>query len=95
MPVYLVADIAVTDPETYEAYKLLSPGAVAAYGGRFVVRGGNPQPVEGDWPATRIVIVEFPDRETAHRFWDGPEYAHARKVREGAAIVRSVLVDGA
>jgi len=95
MAVYLIADVDVTDEAVYEEYKKLSGPALAQYGGRFVVRGGNPEEVEGEWPTRRIVVCEFPDRETAHRFWDSPEYRKARAVRAPVSIFRSVLVDGA
>lgn len=95
MTAYIIADVDVTDEAVYEEYKKLSGPALAANHGRFLVRGGNPQPVEGEWPTTRIVVLEFADAAAARRFWDSPEYRKAREVRAGAANFRSVLVEGA
>jgi uncharacterized protein (DUF1330 family) len=95
MTAYIIADVDVTDEAVYEEYKTLSGPALAQYGGRFVVRGGNPAPVEGGWETKRIVVCEFPDREAAMRFWDSPEYRKARAVRGPVSVFRSVLVDGA
>lgn len=94
MTAYIIADVEVTDEAVYEEYKKLSGPALAQYGGTFVVRGGNPQPVEGDWETKRIVVCAFPDRESAMRFWDSPEYRKARAVRAPVSIFRSVLVEG-
>ena len=94
MPAYLIVETDITDPEQYEQYKAASPGAVAAGGGRFVVRGGETAVLEGDWQPTRVVVVEFPDLEAAKRFYDSPEYQAAKKLREGAATLNMVAVQG-
>ncbi|MFV0526820.1 MAG: DUF1330 domain-containing protein [Acidimicrobiales bacterium] len=94
MTAYCVVRVHVTDPERYEDYKKLSPGAVAAYGGKFLVRGGATETVEGEDESRRVVIVEFPDLEAARAFASSPEYGEAREVRSGAADVQMVLVDG-
>ena len=94
MPAYVVIETDIHDPEQYEKYKAASPGAVAAGGGRFVVRGGETAVLEGDWNPSRIVILEFPDLETAKRWYDSPEYQEAKALREGAANLRMVAVEG-
>ena len=94
MPAYLVARINVTDPEKYEGYKALSPGAIAAYGGRFLARGGETAVLEGEAEDRRVVIVEFPSMEQARTFYDSPEYLEARAARAGAAEGQFLLVDG-
>lgn len=94
MAAYVLFDIEVTDPARYEAYKKLAPPAIAKYGGRYLVRGGAPQQVEGDWRPTRIVVLEFPDAATARRFYDSAEYRAARAERAGAAQMNAVLVEG-
>ncbi len=94
MPAYLIVDCEVTDAERYEAYKLLAPPAIAKYGGRYLVRGGEMTPMEGDWRPSRVVVLEFPDVETAKRFYVSPEYAAARAQRAGAARMNIVLVPG-
>lgn len=95
MPAYIIADVDVTDEEVYEEYKQLSGPALAQYGGKFLVRGGDPEPVEGGWTTKRIVVCEFPDAEAAKRFWDSPEYRKARAARAPVSTFRSVLVKGA
>lgn len=94
MPAYVIVETDISDPERYERYKEASPGAVHAGGGRFVVRGGELAVLEGDWEPTRLVILEFPDLESAKRWYDSPEYAEARQLRVGAASLRMVAVQG-
>lgn len=93
MPAFVIASVNVTDPEKYKDYMALSPGAIAAHGGKFVVRGGNPEILEGDWPRPRVVVVEFPSREAAKTFYDSVEYTEARKQRVGAAEFSMIVVD--
>jgi uncharacterized protein (DUF1330 family) len=94
MPAYVIVETDVHDPEQYEHYKAASPGAVHAGGGRFVVRGGELAVLEGDWSPKRLVILEFPDLEAARRWYDSPEYEEAKRLREGAANLRMVVVQG-
>jgi len=94
MPAYLIVETDITDPELYEQYKAASPGAIEAGGGRFVVRGGEMAVLEGDWQPKRLVVVEFPDLEAAKRFYDSPEYQAAKALREGAAHLNMVAVEG-
>ena len=94
MPAYLIVETDINDPEQYELYKAASPGAIAAHGGRFVVRGGETAVLEGDWSPKRLVVVEFDDLEAAKRFYDSPEYQAAKKLREGAASLNMVAVEG-
>ena len=94
MPAYLLVDCEVTDPARYENYKKLAPPAIAKYGGRYLVRGGATREMEGDWHPKRLVVREFPDAETAARFYDSPEYRAARAERAGAAKMNIILVEG-
>jgi uncharacterized protein (DUF1330 family) len=95
MPAYMIADIDVTDAAKYEGYKALSPGAVAAYGGKFVSRGSAVGVLEGNWRPGRIVIVEFPSLDAAKSFYNSPEYAKARAARAGATgHFNSIVVEG-
>ena len=94
MPAYVIARINVTDPEKYEGYKALSPGAIAAYGGKFLARGGEVAVLEGEPEDRRVVIVEFPSVEQAKVFYDSPEYIEARAARAGAAQGQFLLVEG-
>jgi uncharacterized protein (DUF1330 family) len=94
MPAYVIVETDIHDPEQYERYKAASPGAVAAGGGRFVVRGGELAVLEGDWAPSRLVVLEFEDLEAAKRWYDSPEYQDAKRLRESAAHLRMVAVQG-
>ena len=92
MTVYVLADIDVHDPERYEDYKVLAGHAVQQYGGRYAVRGGTVEVLEGEWPTGRFVVLEFPDAEAARRWYESPEYTAARTVRQEASDARFLLV---
>lgn len=94
MAAYLVADIDVTDPAQFEEYKKLAPGAIAKYGGRYLIRGGAYEALEGDWKPQRLTIVEFDSMEKAKAFYTSPEYQAAIKVRAGSAKFKALLVQG-
>ena len=94
MPAYVIAETDVTDPERYEQYKATSPTAIAAGGGRFLVRGGELVVLEGDWQPTRLVVLEFDDLAAAKRWYESEVYLEAKKLREGAGHVRVVAVQG-
>jgi len=94
VPAYIIVETDIHDPEQYERYKQASPGAVAAGGGRFVVRGGELAVLEGDWRPKRLVMLEFEDLEAAKRFYASPEYQEAKRLREGAANLNMVAVEG-
>ncbi|MGH8869739.1 MAG: DUF1330 domain-containing protein [Actinomycetes bacterium] len=92
---YVICDIEVTDPQAYEGYKDLAGPAVAHYGGRYLVRGGASEVLEGERTPHRTVVLEFDDLETARRWYHSPEYAAARELRARAATSSLVLVEGA
>ena len=95
MPAYVIADVKVSDPEQYKQYMALSPGAIAAAGGRFIVRGGTHARLEGDWHPNRLVVIEFPSYEAARAFYDSEKYREARDKRAGATeFFNMVVVDG-
>ena len=94
MPAYVVIETDIHVPEQYERYKAASPAAVAAGGGRFVVRGGETAVLEGDWNPSRIVILEFPDLETAKTWYASEGYKEVKKLRDGAARLNMVAVAG-
>ena len=94
MPAYVIVETDIHDPEQYEQYKAASPAAVAGGGGRFIVRGGELAVLEGDWAPTRLVVLEFDDLEAVKRWYDSPAYQDAKKLREGAAHLRMVAVQG-
>jgi uncharacterized protein (DUF1330 family) len=94
MPAYVIVETDITDPEQYEQYKAASPGTVAAGGGRFLVRGGELAVLEGDWAPKRLVVVEFEDLEAAKRWYESAGYQEAKQLREGAASLRIIAVEG-
>jgi uncharacterized protein (DUF1330 family) len=94
MPAYVVVEIEVEDPVRYERYKQLAASSVAAHGGRYVVRGGPVETLEGDWRPPRFVILEFPSSERARAWWASPEYAEAKALRQAIARSQMILVEG-
>jgi uncharacterized protein (DUF1330 family) len=94
MPAYIIVETDIHDPAQYERYKAASPGAVAAGGGTFIVRGGELAVLEGDWHPSRLVVLEFPNLEAAKRWYESETYQDAKKLREGAARLRMVAVEG-
>ncbi|WP_270938665.1 DUF1330 domain-containing protein [Falsiroseomonas oryzae] len=94
MPAYFVVDIEVTDPDAFERYRADVPPVIAKFGGRYLVRGGELQPLEGDFGLHRLVVLEFPSVEAARRFYDSPEYAPLLQLRLASTRSRVVLADG-
>jgi uncharacterized protein (DUF1330 family) len=94
MPAYVIVETDIHDAEQYESYKQASPGAVAAGGGRFLVRGGELAVLEGEWRPKRLVVLEFENLDAAKRFYASPAYQEAKRLREGAASLNMVAVEG-
>ena len=94
MAAYLVVDIDVTDPAQFEEYKKLAPAAIAKYGGRYIIRGGAYEVIEGNWKPQRVTVVEFDSMEKGKAFYNSPEYQKAVKARAGAANMKMLLVQG-
>lgn len=91
---YLIGRIRVTDPDAYRGYVTRTPAAVAAQGGRFIVRGGEVATLEGPDEDRRIVIIEFPSRDALDAFWNSDAYAEAKTFRLDAAEVEAIAVAG-
>ncbi len=94
MPAYIIVDVKITSPQLYEEYKKLTPASVAAYRGKFIVRGGATETLEGDWQPGRFVMLEFPTAELARQWWHSPEYAPAKNIRQRAASTKMILAEG-
>ena len=94
MPAYVVVEVEVLDKERYETYKQMVPASLAAYGGRFIVRGGAAETLEGDWSPKRLVILEFPSVGQAKAWWGSTEYAGAKELRQATARTRMIVVEG-
>jgi len=94
MPAYIVAEIDVTNPAGYESYRPLAGASVAQYGGKFLVRGGKAELIEGSQEPARIVVIEFADTAAAKRWYGSPEYQEALKIRLANSAGRVLLVEG-
>ena len=95
MPAYFIVDNEVTDPAGFEEYRTQVPGTVEKYGGKFLVRGGQTEYLEGDWRPKRIVVVEFESLDKARAFHQSPEYAEAMKIRQRTSVSSVLIVQGA
>jgi uncharacterized protein (DUF1330 family) len=95
MSAYVIVDIVVNDASRYEEYKQMASASVAQYGGRYIVRGGRAQRLEGDQEPNRVVVLEFPEYEQAVAWWESAEYAPGKALRQAIATTRMVVVDGA
>lgn len=94
MSAYVIAMVNITDPEKYSKYSAKATIASQEHGGTFVVRGGNPETLEGALPYQRVVVNQFESREQAVKFYNSMSYQDAKKEREGAADFNMVVVDG-
>lgn len=94
MPAYVVVQVQVHDPIAYEEYKKDVPATLALYDGKFIVRGGKVQTLEGTWKPERFVILEFPSAERAREWWASPEYQKIAGIRYRNATSQMILVEG-
>ena len=94
MAAYVIGDIEVTDPAIYEDYRKQVAATVDKYGGRFAVRGGKVEPLEGGWTPKRAVLLEFPSFEQALKWYRSPEYAPLIKLRQKGSRGKLILVEG-
>jgi uncharacterized protein (DUF1330 family) len=94
VPAYVVTEIEVIDKDRYEAYKQMVAPSIAAYGGKFLVRGGATETLEGTWSPQRFVIVEFASRAQAKAWWGSPQYAEAKALRQATARTQMIVAEG-
>ena len=94
MPAYVIAEVEVEDPERYEEYRKRVPAIIAAYGGRYIARGGRTEVLEGPWSPKRLVIVEFPSLERAQAWWNSPEYAPVKALRQSCSRAKMIVLEG-
>jgi uncharacterized protein (DUF1330 family) len=95
MTAYVIADIDIHDQDAYREYSALVPDTLRPYGGRFLVRGGAFETLEGDWRPRRVVVLEFPSADHARRWYGSQEYAAPMAMRHRASTGKLVLVEGA
>jgi uncharacterized protein (DUF1330 family) len=91
---YVVYQGEVTDPARYDEYKTKAAASIVAAGGRYLVRGGNIEVLEGEAPAGRTVVIEFPTMQAALDWYRSDEYTEIRKMRVGAARAHMYVVEG-
>ncbi len=94
MAAYFIVDLNVKNPQAYEGYKQAAAASIAQYGGKYLVRGGKHEVLEGKWRPTRLVLLEFPSLEAAKRWYTSPEYAKVKPIRLQNADGDLVLVEG-
>ncbi|MGA7614434.1 MAG: DUF1330 domain-containing protein [Thermoanaerobaculia bacterium] len=94
MPAFVLVQIDVHDPETYDRYKSMTAPSLVPFDGRFVVRGGKVETLEGSWSPRRLVILEFPTSDAARAWWSSPGYAEAKKLRQASASTEMILIEG-
>jgi uncharacterized protein (DUF1330 family) len=95
MPAYLIADVEVHDPDVYSEYRHQVLPLVQKHGGKFVVRGGKHEVLEGEWQPARLVVIEFPDMAALQAWYRSPEYTVLIKLRQGVSRGSLVAVEGA
>ena len=95
MPAYIIVEIEVLDPTGYEEYKKLAGATVEKHGGKYIMRGGKTEVLEGDWTPKRIVVLEFPTMERAKEWLNCEDYREPRKMRHRTAKTKMIVVEGA
>jgi len=94
MCAYVIVEIDIVDPAGYEEYKQLASATVEKYGGKYVVRGGAAETLEGDWNPKRIVVLQFDSIQRAKEWLNCDEYREPRKMRHRTARTRMIVVEG-
>ena len=94
MAAYVIADIEITDMATYDKYRAGVPGSIAAFGGRFLVRGAEGEVAEGTWAPKRVVVLEFENMERAKAWYNSPEYTELKKIRQSASTGNAIFAEG-
>ena len=94
MTAYIIADVTVTDAEKMANYRAWSTKAMQEHGAQVLVRGGAFEVLEGPWTPSRLVLLAFESMDKAKAFYNSQTYTHARSLREGAGVMRMVVVEG-
>ena len=94
MPAYVIVEIDIVDPAGYEEYKKLAGATVERYGGKYIVRGGAVETLEGNWKPKRIVVLQFDSMQRAKEWLNCDDYREPRKMRHRTARTRMVVVEG-
>ncbi|PKB83887.1 MAG: D-fructose-6-phosphate amidotransferase [SAR202 cluster bacterium Io17-Chloro-G9] len=94
MSAYMIVDIEVTDQNNYDDYRSQVPALVEKYGGKYLVRGGQFEVLEGGWTVNRLVVLEFPSAQKAREFYDSDDYRPLKELRLNSTNSNLVLVEG-
>lgn len=94
MAAYALVNVEITDTAGFAEYRKLVPASIAAFGGRFLTRGGAMEVLEGEWAPKRLVILEFPDIATIKAWYQSPEYQQLLEIRKRTATSDFVIIDG-
>jgi uncharacterized protein (DUF1330 family) len=94
MPAYLIAEVEVQDTALFEEYRAQVPATIAAYGGRYIVRGGKTEVTEGDWQPKRLIVLEFPSLDRLKEWYHSKEYTPLIELRKRAARTNVIMVEG-
>jgi uncharacterized protein (DUF1330 family) len=94
MAAYVIADLTIMDPQGFEQYRQMVPATIAKYGGKYVVRGGKLETLEGNWEPQRLVILEFESAERAKEWWASEDYHEAKALRQRTAQTNLIIVEG-
>ena len=94
MSAYVIAQLTVTDPKGFEAYRQAAEQVVKAFGGRFLVRGSTIAALEGDIERPQMILLEFPDKAAAERFYSSPEYQAIMPLRQNHSTGTVMVVEG-
>jgi len=95
MSAYFIIELDVHDTELFERYRPIAAETIARFGGRYLVRGGAVETIEGGWAPQRVVVLEFPTAERAKAWYHSDDYAEGLRLRQAAANARMILVEGA
>jgi uncharacterized protein (DUF1330 family) len=94
MPAYVIVDLSIHDRQEILEYQKQTPAIIAAFDGKFIVRGGKTTTLEGDWKPERIVVIEFPTVERANEWWNSEVYAAPKSIRQRVATTKMIIVEG-
>ena len=94
MPAYLIANVNVHDAVAFEEYRRQVPATIAKHGGRYLVRGGRVERLEGSWNPTRLVVLEFASMEQARRWYDSEDYRGPKALRMKCTLTDAIFVEG-
>ena len=91
---YAIFKLNVNNPENYKEYVSKVKSVVEKFGGEYLVRGGEMNIIEGDWPNERNIVIKFPSREKAMEWYNSEEYKPIRQIRHDNAVSNSIIVEG-